>query len=153
MRDCNAHKGYRTGKCRYTGCQNAGEQYKQNTECSDIQPHIPGIRFPHLISTDRFWHHENTDCRNTGYYRHHFDILPGHTGKTSLGPVVEIHDIRIICKSNDEICHCRTDITDHNTADNEHGHLIDHTGHKNHKSHTDHGPCKCSNNHHPWAEL
>lgn len=38
---------------------------------------------------------------------------------------MKIDDIGVIRKGNYEICNCRTDVTDHDTADNQHGHVVD----------------------------
>ena len=64
---------------------------------------------------------------------------------------MEIDDICVVRKGNHKVRHCRTDIADHDTADDQHGHLIQYPGHENHKAHTDHGAHKGRTNHHPGA--
>ena len=127
MRHCYPHKGYRTRKCRYAGSQHTGQQYKKDSESLHIQSHIGRISLTHLIGTDRLRQQKHTDRGNSRHQHYGFDILPCHTGKTALGPVMQIHNIRIFRKGDDKIRHCRTDIADHHTADDQHSHLLNHT--------------------------
>ena len=51
---------------------------------------------------------------------------------------MKIDYIGIICKGHHKVCDGRTDIADHNTTDDQHGHVVDFFCHKEHKAHGDH---------------
>ena len=60
---------------------------------------------------------------------------------------MEIDNIGVICKGDHKIRDGRTDVSDHNTADDQHGHIVDLFCHQQDKTHGDHGTDKGCNDH------
>ena len=134
MGNRDPHKGNGTGKSSHTGRKHTGEQDKCYPEHFDIYTHALCISLSQLISTDGLGHQKGNHCRNSYNNGCNLYIAPAHTRKTSLGPAVQIGNIRILGKCNNKICHGRTDIADHNSCDQKRCHMMDPSGNQKNKS-------------------
>ena len=103
MRDRNAYERNWSGEGRHSGRKDAGEQNQHKSETSNMNSHVPGIYLPQLVGSHRLCQAEGSDRRQHHHRCHNLKILPGNTGKASLGPVVKIGDVGIVCKRDDNI--------------------------------------------------
>ena len=109
-----------------------------NIQGPDIHSKILRIGFSQLVGFQRLGQKNHQQKSSRHHDAHHFHIIPGHSGKASSGPVVEIHDIRVLRKSHHQFRNGRTDVTDHHAADHQHGHAVYLSRHEKYESHGQH---------------
>ena len=147
MGNRDAHEGDGAREGRHAGGQKAGPENQRRAEAPDIDPHALGVNLAQLIGPDGLGHEEHSQHTDRGHRRHHFYIVPGHAGEAAHGPVVQVHNVRVISKSHHEIRDRRADVADHHAADHQHGHHFHFMGNQKNKAHGNHGTGEGRQNH------
>ena len=142
MRNRDADERDRSGKRRYTRREHARQQDQHHAERGNIDAHTAGIPLSELVRADRLGQQEHANERHQHHRRHHADIVPGNARKAAHRPVMQVDNIGILSKGNDEIRHRRADIANHHAAHNQQRHLPHALRDEQHKAHREHGSRK-----------